>query len=240
MTAAGGVGIAVAVDHMDEAQVKALADRIGADHAGRLDILVNDVWGGEKLIVFDTPFWRQSLSGGLQMFRNAVETHIITSWHVAPLLVASGRGLVIEVTDGQEATYRGTLYYDLAKTTVMRLALGQAEDLRPFGGTAVSITPGFLRSEEMLDHFGVREANWRDAAAQDPHFLLAESPAYVGRAVAALAADADVGRWSGQALSSWQMMHVYGFTDVDGSRPDWGRYYAEVTAGGRPDAAAFR
>ncbi|MCC7020722.1 MAG: SDR family oxidoreductase [Ardenticatenales bacterium] len=240
VTAAGGEGIAVAVDHMVPSQVAALAERIGADHAGRLDILVNDIWGGEKLIVFDEPFWRQSLSGGLQMFRNAIETHLITSWHVAPLLIASGRGLVFEVTDGQDAGYRGSFYYDLAKATVIRLALGQAEDLRPHGGTAVSITPGFLRSEEMLDHFGVTEATWRDAAAQDPHFLLAESPAYVGRAVAALAADPDVVRWSGQALSSWQMMHVYGFADVDGSRPDWGRYYAEVAAGRKPDAAAFR
>ncbi|MBK6769173.1 MAG: SDR family oxidoreductase [Ardenticatenales bacterium] len=240
VTAAGGVGIAVAVDHMDAAQVKALAERIGADHAGRLDILVNDVWGGEKLIVFDEPFWRQPLSGGLQMFRNAIETHLITSWHVAPLLIASGHGLVIEVTDGQEAGYRGSLFYDLSKATVIRLALGQAEDLRPFGGTALSITPGFLRSEEMLDHFGVTEATWRAGAATDPHFAMAESPAYVGRAVAALAADPDVARWSGQALSSWQMMHVYGFTDIDGSRPDWGRYYAEVAAGKTPDAGAFR
>ena len=240
VSAAGGQGIAVAVDHMDQPQVQALVARIAAEQQGRLDVLVNDIWGGESLMEWGAPFWQQSLERGLAMYHNAVDTHLITSWHAAPLLAASGHGLVVEVTDGQEDRYRGSFYYDLTKATVIRMALGQAEDLRPAGGVAVAITPGFLRSEEMLDHFGVTEATWRDAVAKDPHFAISETPHYVGRAVAALAADPDVARWSGQPLSSWQLSHVYPFTDADGARPDWGRYYQEVVVEGRPPSGTYR
>jgi NAD(P)-dependent dehydrogenase (short-subunit alcohol dehydrogenase family) len=237
-TAAGGEGIAVQVDHLDSEQVAALVERIRREREGRLDVLVNDIWGGEKLGQWGVPLWEHSLPNGLKLVEQAVNTHIITSWHALPLMVANKRGLVVEVTDGTEATYRGSFFYDLAKASVIRLAVAQAEDLRPHGVTAVALTPGFLRSEEMLDHFGVTEETWRDGLNTDPDFALSETPAYVGRAVAALAADPDVSRWSGQALSSWQLAREYGFTDVDGSRPDWGAYFKAGLPAAR--AAEFR
>jgi NAD(P)-dependent dehydrogenase (short-subunit alcohol dehydrogenase family) len=160
-----------------------------------------------------------------------VWSHAITSWHAAPLLVARGRGLVVEITDGATADYRGSLFYDLAKASVIRLAVAQAADLRPHGVAAVALTPGFLRSEAMLDHFGVTEATWRDAVAQDPHFAASETPFYVARAVVALASDPDVMRRSGQALTSWDLAREHGFTDVDGSRPDWGAHFREHVLG---------
>jgi NAD(P)-dependent dehydrogenase (short-subunit alcohol dehydrogenase family) len=198
--------------------------------------VVNDVWGGDPLTRWGVPFWEHSLADGLRLHRQAVDTHLITSWYAAPLLVARRAGLIVEVTDGVEPAYRGSLFYDLAKASVIRLALAQAEDLRPHGVTTVALTPGFLRSEALLDHFGVTEATWPEAIAQDPHFRMSETPAFIGRAVVALAADAGVVRWSGQALSTWQLAREYGFADVDGSRPDWGRYYAEVVLGSRPAA----
>ncbi len=167
-------------------------------------------------------------SWACRAWRNAVETHLITSHRLAPLLVARGSGLVIEMTDGDSDRYRGSLFYDLAKASAIRLAVAQASDLAPHGVTAVSLTPGFLRSEAMLDHFGVDEQHWRDGVAQDPHFAISETPSFVGRAVAALAADPDVKRWSGQALSSWGLAREYGFRDDDGSQPDWGRWFDEV------------
>jgi NAD(P)-dependent dehydrogenase (short-subunit alcohol dehydrogenase family) len=167
-----------------------------------------------------------------------VETHLITSHRLAPLLVAGGRGLVIEVTDGDSDRYRGSLFYDLAKASAMRLALAQASELAPHGVAAVSLTPGFLRSEAMLDHFGVDERHWRDGVAQDPHFALSETPAYVGRAAAALATDPDVMRWNGQALSSWGLAREYDFSDNDGSQPDWGRWFDEVVLTGMDPAVA--
>jgi NAD(P)-dependent dehydrogenase (short-subunit alcohol dehydrogenase family) len=145
-------------------------------------------------------------------------------------MVQRGRGLLVEITDGVDPEYRGSLFYDLTKAGVIRLALGEAADLRPHGVAVVALTPGFLRSEAMLDHFGVTPETWREAAKHDPHFLASETPTYIGRAAAALAADPDVQRWSGQALSSGQLARVYGFTDADGTRPDWGRYFAEVVA----------
>jgi len=226
--AAGGHGIAVQVDHLVPEQVEHLVQRIASEQDGRLDVLVNDIWGGDPLTHWGVPFWEHSLDDGLRLHRQAVDTHLITSWYAAPLMVARKRGLIVEITDGVEPGYRGTLFYDLAKASVIRLALAQAADLRPHGVTAVALTPGFLRSEAMLDHFSVTEATWRDAIAQDHHFVASETPTFVGRAVAALAADHDVGRWTGQALSSWQLAPEYGFTDADGTRPDWGRYYAEV------------
>ncbi len=223
VTAAGGHGIAVQVDHLEQDQVRQLMERIKIEQKGQLDILVNDIWGGDPLAQWDVPFWEHSLENGLLMQRLAIHTHIITSWYAAPLMVARKSGLIIEITDGVESGYRGSLFYDLAKSSVIRLALAQAEDLRPYGVTALALTPGFLRSEAMLDYFGVTEENWRDASAKDRDFLMSETPTYIGRAVAALAADPDVGRWNAQALSTWQLVKEYGFTDADGTQPDWGQ-----------------
>jgi NAD(P)-dependent dehydrogenase (short-subunit alcohol dehydrogenase family) len=235
VTAAGGEGVAVRCDHADPDQVAALVARIAAERAGRLDVLVNDIWGGDHLMTF-APLWEHDLADGLALLRRAVETHIITSHHALPLLVARGRGLVVEVTDGDEATvalfpdgYRGSLFYDLAKSSVIRLARAQAAELRPHDVAAVALTPGFLRSEEVLDHFGVTEERWRDAVAADPHFAHSETPAFIGRAVVALAADPAIMDRSGASLATWNLAREYGFADADGSRPDWGaHFHAEV------------
>jgi NAD(P)-dependent dehydrogenase (short-subunit alcohol dehydrogenase family) len=237
VTAAGGRGIAVPVDHLEPAQVAALVDRVDAE-SGQLDVLVNDVWGGERLFTADVPLWEQDLDAGLRLLRLAVETHLVTSAHALRLLARRPGGLVVEMTDGTAAYndthYRLSVFYDLAKVAVTRLAFSQAEDLRPVGGTAVALTPGWLRSEMMLEAFGVTEPTWRDATAAVPHFCISESPAYVGRAVAALAADPDRARWSGRSTSSGELAGVYGFTDVDGTRPDCWRYLTEVVDAGRP------
>jgi NAD(P)-dependent dehydrogenase (short-subunit alcohol dehydrogenase family) len=230
--AAGGHGVALPVDHSDPGQVAALIERIAGEQDGRLDVLVNDVWGGDPLTDWSSPFWRHSLDDGLKLLHQAVDTHIVTSHTAVPLMVERGAGLVIEVTDGVSDDYRGSLFYDLAKATVIRLARAQAAELAKHGVTALALTPGFLRSEAMLDHFGVTAENWRDGARRDPHFAASETPHYIGRAVAALAADPDVRRWNGETLSTWQLVHEYGFTDVDGTQPDWGAHYAEHVAGG--------
>ncbi|MFF5207773.1 SDR family oxidoreductase [Streptosporangium sp. NPDC000396] len=244
VTRAGGEGIAVRVDHLESAQVRGLVERIDRER-GRLDLLVNDIWGGEMLAAWDTPLWEHPLDDGLRLLRLAIDTHLITSHHALPLLIRNPGGLVVEVTDGtaeyNAANYRVSFFYDLAKVSVNRLAFSQAHELRPYGCAAVSLTPGWLRSEMMLEHFGVTEENWRDATAVQPHFVISESPAYTGRAVVALAADEDRGRWSGQSLSSGQLAQVYGFTDVDGSRPDAWRYLVEVQDRGMPaDATGYR
>lgn len=231
VTAAGGAGVAVRVDHIEEAQVASLFARVEREQDGRLDLLVNDVWGGDPLTEWGAPFWEHSLANGLQMLRQAVFAHLVTSWHAAPLMVRRGRGLIVEVTDGIGEGYRGNLFYDLAKASALRLALGQAEDLRAHGVGALALTPGFLRSEAMLDHFGVTEGTWRDAIAKDPHFAASESPRYIARAVVALASDPAVMRRSGRALATWDLAREYGFTDADGSRPDWGRYFREHIEG---------
>lgn len=241
---AGGRGIALQVDHLEPVQVEALIARIEREQ-GRLDILVNDVWGADFLIQWNVPVWEHSLEKGLRMLRLAIDTHIITSHFALPVLIKSPGGLVVEMTDGtaeyNNANYRLSLFYDLAKTSVIRMAWAQARELRPHQCTAVALSPGWLRSEMMLDVYGVSEANWRDAAAKQPHFVITETPRYVGRAVAALAADADVVRWSGQSLSSGQLAKVYGFTDLDGSRPDAWRYVVEVQDAGKPaDATGYR
>jgi NAD(P)-dependent dehydrogenase (short-subunit alcohol dehydrogenase family) len=237
VTAAGGRGIAVGVDHLVPAEVAALVARIDAESGG-LDVLVNDIWGGEKLFAWDTPLWEHDLDAGLRLLRLGVETHLVTSHVALPLLIRRPGGLVVEMTDGpadyNAVTYRVNAFYDLAKVAVSRLGFSQAHELRPHGATAVTLTPGWLRSEMMLEGFGVTEENWRDATAAQPHFCISESPRFVGRAVAALAADPDVGRWSGQSLSSGQLAQVYGFTDVDGTRPDAWRYMVEVQDPGRP------
>jgi NAD(P)-dependent dehydrogenase (short-subunit alcohol dehydrogenase family) len=231
VTAAGGTGIAVRCDHADPAQVRALVARIAAEQDGRIDVLVNDVWGGDPLTEW-VPFWRADLERGLRLLRQAIETHIVTSHAVLPLMVARGRGLVVEITDGDEATvarfpdgYRGAFFYDVAKQTVIRLARAQAAEGRAHGVAAVAVTPGFLRSESVLDHFGVTEATWREAIVQDPDFAHSETPRFVGRAVAALAADPDVMDRTGGSYASWTLARDYGFTDADGGRPDWGAHF---------------
>jgi NAD(P)-dependent dehydrogenase (short-subunit alcohol dehydrogenase family) len=234
VTAAGGSGIAVRCDHTDPAQVAALVERVRVEQSGRLDLLVNDIWGGDPLAVWGRPFWEHPLDDGLRMQQLAVWTHAITSWHAVPLMVARGRGLVVEVTDGAGSGYRGSFFYDLAKSSVIRLALAQSHELRPHGVAAVALTPGFLRSEAMLDHFGVTEQTWRNA--RDPHFIASETPAYIGRAVVALASDPDFMAKSGQALTTWDLAREYDFTDVDGSRPDWGRHFAEHIEGAPPQS----
>ncbi len=230
VTTWGGIGIPVQVDHSDEAQVRALFERVKAEQ-GRLDLLVNDIWGGDELMEWDKPFWELSIKPGLLMQQRGVYTHIITSRYGAPLLVERGQGLIVEITDGDSLNYRGNLFYDLTKSSVIRLAYGMAEELRPHGVTALALTPGFLRSEAMLEHFGVTETNWQDGAKKDPHFIASETPFYVGRAVAALAADPNVASKAGQAFSSWNLAVEYGFTDVDGRQPHWGNYFAEHVAG---------
>jgi NAD(P)-dependent dehydrogenase (short-subunit alcohol dehydrogenase family) len=220
---AGGSGIAVQVDHADPDQVRSLVERIGRDH-GRLNLLVNDIWGGDPLTQWDVAFWEHDLDNGLRLLRGAIEPHIITSWHAVPLMTRAPGGLVVEVTDGTEAGYRGSLFYDLAKASVIRLALAQAEELEPHGAAAVALTPGFLRSEAVLDHFGVTPDTWRDAITKDPHFAASETPRYIGRAVAHLAADPDKMDYTGTATASWELARRYGFTDIDGTTPDWGRH----------------
>ncbi|MFD4935953.1 SDR family oxidoreductase [Streptomyces virginiae] len=226
ITAAGGLGIPVRTDHSDPEQVQALVARIATEQDGRLDILVNSVWGGDALTDWEHPLWEQDLDQGLRLMRRAVETHVITSRYALPLMVARASGLVVEVTDGNTARYRGSFFYDMAKSAVIRLAVAQAAELRPHGVAAVSLTPGFLRSEAMLEHFGVTEATWRDGAAEDPNFAHSETPAYLGRAVVALAADPDVIARTGRALATWDLYKEYGFTDADGSRPDFAAHWA--------------
>jgi NAD(P)-dependent dehydrogenase (short-subunit alcohol dehydrogenase family) len=226
VTAAGGVGIAVRTDYSMESDVRALFNQIEQEQGGRLDILVNDIWGGDPLTMWDQPFWEHSLHDGLLIQKRGVHTHMMASYYAAPLMVDNGSGLIIEITDGFDYRYRGHLYYSLAKISVIHLAQAMAADLRPHHVAAVALSPGFLRSEAMLDHFGVTEANWRDAARKDPHFLMSETPAYIGRAAAALAADPNVFEKSGSILTSWGLSEEYGFTDADGSRPHWGRYAA--------------
>ena len=225
--AQGGRGIAVQVDHSRPEQVEKFFEHVKEEQNGQLDILVNDIWGGESLIQFDTPFWELSLADGFTMLRQGIETHIITSHYAAPLMVRQKSGLILEITDGVGAGYRGSLFYDLVKTSVIRLALAQAVELRQHKVAALAVTPGFLRSEEMLDHFGVTEETWRDAIQKDPHFAASETPSYIGRAVAALAADPDILSRTGEAVSTWQLAKEYGFTDRDGSRPDWGSHLRE-------------
>lgn len=244
VTEAGGHGIAVPADHLEPEQVARLVDRIAREQ-GRLDVLVNDIWGGENLFEWDRPVWEHDLDKGLRLLRLAVETHAVTSHHALPLLLRGSGGLVVEVTDGTDDYnrdhYRNSFFYDLAKTSVVRMAFALGHELGPRGATAVALTPGWLRSEIMLDHYGVREDNWRDALDRVPHFAISETPRYVGRAVAALAADPDVARFNGRSLSSGGLAQEYGFTDLDGSRPDAWRYLVEVQDAGRPaDVTGYR
>jgi NAD(P)-dependent dehydrogenase (short-subunit alcohol dehydrogenase family) len=241
---AGGRGIAVQVDHLDPDQVQALIARI-ENEQGRLDILVNDVWGAEYLAQWNVPVWEHSLERGLRMLRLAVDTHIITSHFALPLLIRNKNGLVIEITDGtaeyNDKNYRLSLFYDLAKTSVIRMAQSLAHELSPYKCTAIAVTPGWMRSEIMLDHYGVKEENWRDATVKEPHFIISESPRFVGRAVAALAGDPEAARWNGHSVSSGKLAQVYGFYDLDGSQPDCWRYLVEVQDAGKPaNASGYR
>ena len=236
VTDLGGTGIAVAVDHLVSDQVQRLAEQIRDDH-GHIDVLVNDIWGGELLKggppQWNTPIWELDLDKGLRILRLAVDTHLITSHHLLPLLVDKPGGLLVEVTDGtadyNASRYRISVFYDLAKVAVNRLAVSQGHELEPHGATAIAITPGFLRSEMMLDAFGVTAESWRDAVTRNPptappEFAHSESPRFVGRAIVALASDPDRSRWNQQSVSSGQLAHEYGFTDVDGSQPDAWRH----------------
>ena len=215
----------------------ALVERIDSEQ-GRLDVLVNDIWGAEHLFEWNTPVWEHDLDDGLRLLRLAIDTHLITSHHALPLLIRRPGGLVVEVTDGT-ADYNADHYrvYDLLRP---RQDVGDPDGVGAGAGarrarrTAVALTPGWMRSEEMLEHYGVSEANWRDATERTPHFCISETPLFVGRAVAALAADPDVARWNGQSLSSGGLAQVYGFTDIDGTRPDCWRYMVEVIEAGVP------
>ncbi|RYZ39822.1 MAG: SDR family NAD(P)-dependent oxidoreductase [Myxococcaceae bacterium] len=227
VTARGGKGIAVRVDHSVEAEVEALCQRIRAE-AGRLDVLVNDIWGGESLHELGLPFWKQSAQNARLMFDRAIVTHVITSRHAVPLMLERDQGLIVEVTDGDHFGYRGGVAYDVTKMAVIRLAFAMARDLRRTNITALAVTPGFLRSEEMLDNFKVTEANWRDGAKVQPDFIASETPSYVGRAVAALAADPDVHRRAGRVVASWTLAREYGFTDLDGSQPHWADHFEKA------------
>jgi NAD(P)-dependent dehydrogenase (short-subunit alcohol dehydrogenase family) len=246
VTSLGGTGVAVAVDHLVPDEVAALAARVRADH-GAIDVLVNDIWGAEVLKggppMWDRPIWELDLDAGLRTVRLGVETHLVTSHQLLPLLVQRPGGLLVEVTDGTAAynadRYRISVFYDLVKSAVARLAFSTGHDLVPFGATAVAVTPGFLRSEMMLSNFGATEATWRDVPAP-PGFAVSETPRFVGRAVAALAADPDRARWNQRSTSSAELAREYGFTDLDGSQPDvWG-FDAALEAGGTPDPADFR
>lgn len=241
---AGGKAIAIQADHLVAEQVEKLVDRIRAEQ-GRLDVLVNDIWGGEYLKEWNKPVWEHNLENGLRLLTLAVNTHLITAHYALRLMIERPGGLLVEVTDGTAEYnadhYRINPFYDLAKVSVTRMAWAHAQDLGPRGATSVALTPGWLRSEIMLDEFHVTEANWRDAAKVSPHFVISETPRYPGRAVVALAADPDRARWNGQSLSSGQLAQVYGFTDVDGSRPDAWRYLDEVQEPGKPaDATGYR
>ncbi|KAA9381370.1 SDR family oxidoreductase [Microbispora cellulosiformans] len=241
--AAGGHGIPVRVDHLVPEEVRALVARIEKEQ-GALHVLVNDIWGATKM-EWDKPVWESDLEYGLHQLRLAVDTHAITSHFALPLLIKNPGGLVVEVTDGTDeynaANYRVSFFYDVAKGAVSRIAFALAHELKSFGCTAVLLTPGWLRSEFMLEQFGVSEENWRDATKFSPHFAISETPAYVGRAVAALAGDSEVARWNGQSLSSGQLARVYDFTDVDGSQPDAWRYLVEVQDRGLPaDTTGYR
>jgi NAD(P)-dependent dehydrogenase (short-subunit alcohol dehydrogenase family) len=236
VTRLGGTGIAIQVDHLESEQVHRLAERVRAEHGG-IDVLVNDIWGAETLkggpANWDTPIWECDLEDGLRILRLGVETHLVTSHHLLPLLIQKRGGLLVEVTDGtteyNASHYRISVFYDLAKVAVNRLAFSQGHELGPHGGTAVALTPGWLRSEMMLENFGVNEENWRDALDPDAvegyppapdGFARSESPRYVGRAVAALAADPKRARWNQQSVTAAQLAREYGFTDIDGTQPD--------------------
>jgi NAD(P)-dependent dehydrogenase (short-subunit alcohol dehydrogenase family) len=243
VTEAGGQGIAVQVDHLVPDEVQALVGRIEREQ-GKLNILVNDIFGA-TVMEWNKTVWESSLETGMHLLRTAVDTHIITSHFALPLLIKAPGGLVVEVNDGtaelNAQTYRVSFFYDLAKASVSRMGFSLAHELEKYDATALSVTPGWLRSEAMLDAYKVSEENWMDATKVSPHFAISESPAFVGRAVAALAQDEDVARWNGKSSSSGELAKIYGFTDIDGSQPDCWRYLEEVQKPGKPaDVTGYR
>ncbi len=244
MIAVGGSGVALRVDHLEPDQVADLVARIQAEQ-GKLDILVNDIFGGDRYAEWDRKLWEHDLTGGLRMLRMGIDTHLITANKAIPLVLAginsgaSARGLVVEMTDGTSEYNKNFrqgvgFYYDLVKAAVERITIGLTAELAGTACTAVAVTPGWLRSEAMLEHFGVTEATWRDAIAKEPHFCVSESPTYVGRGVAALAADDKLARYAGRVLTSYDLAMAYGLTDADGSRPDCWRYVTEIQDPGKP------
>jgi NAD(P)-dependent dehydrogenase (short-subunit alcohol dehydrogenase family) len=245
VSSAGGIGIAIRCDHTQESEVQALFERIKLEH-GRLDVLVNDIWGGEKLIDWGKKFWELEPAKTFKLIERAIFTHIITARYATPLMLETGPGLILEITDGDNDSYRGNFAYDFVKNAVIRMAKGMAAEFdgqtitadqsgdtsgKPAARlTVAALTPGFLRSEEMLEHFGVTEENWQDGTQKDPFFALSETPHFIGRAVAALASDPNNSRFAGLALSSWGLSEIYDFTDLDGSRPHWGRNFPALKA----------
>jgi NAD(P)-dependent dehydrogenase (short-subunit alcohol dehydrogenase family) len=225
VSAAGGEGIPVRVDHTRPDEVRSLIERLQTEQDGRLDLLVNDIWGGDELTDWNERFWEHSLSNGLLMQERAVHTHIITAYYAIPLMLTRRRGLIVEVTDGDSLAYRGNLFYDLAKTTVIRLGYDLSKELAPHGITALTVTPGFLRSEAVLDHLGVTEETWREGVLKDPYFAASETPHYLGRAVVALASDPNVHAKTGKVWSTWKLAPEYGFADLDGTQPNWGTFW---------------
>ena len=232
IAAAGGEGSALVVDHEDPASVAELVKGIERDH-GRLDVLVNDIFGGDRYMEWDKPLWAHDWAGGLRMLQMGVHTHLITSRAAIPLILRTAGadralGLVVEMTDGTSeanAEFRRNVgfYYDLVKANVERIVKGLAVELEKDPVAVVGVTPGWLRSERMLENFGVSEANWRDACQDRPGFAISESPTYVARGVAALSRAGDAERWKGSIVSGRQLSDAYGVTDTDGSRPDcWG------------------
>jgi NAD(P)-dependent dehydrogenase (short-subunit alcohol dehydrogenase family) len=239
----GGHAIPVRVDHTDEAEVRRLFARVSREQSGRLDLLVNDIWGGDELTEWGAPPWKMSWPKGRTMLERGIFSHLTTLRHGVPLLVRRRRGIVFEVTDGDHMFYRGSLYYDLVKVSVIRLAFALHEEFREARLSRVSalaITPGFLRSETMLDRFGVTEENWTDGLGEARHFHASETPYYLGRAVVALASDPQVHARSGQVLATWDLARQYGFTDRNGTRPDWGKLFYGTIAKGSDPPPGFR
>lgn len=223
----GGTGIAVNIDHTVPERVESLYETIQKTH-GRLDILVNDIWGGEGRTAWDVPIWEQDLSQGLHVLRNATESHIITNHYLLKLLIQHPGGVLFEVSDGTLAYnlthYRcNCLFYDLSKIIVNRMAWSLSIELEKHQCTSIGITPGWLRSEMMLDHYKVTEETWKDAIANEPGFAESETPRFIGRSIAYLAADHNVHRFNGKSVTAYDVSQVYGFTDLDGRQPNcWG------------------
>jgi NAD(P)-dependent dehydrogenase (short-subunit alcohol dehydrogenase family) len=246
MRATGGEGQALRVDHLDPGQVAALVSRIERER-GRLDILVNDIFGGDRYMQWDKKLWEHDLTGGLRMLRMGVDTHLITAAKALPLMLAgSGAGLVVEMTDGtseynKNFRERVGFYYDLVKAAVERITIGLTAELAGTNCTALAVTPGWLRSEAMLEGYGVTEENWRDAVEKVPHFCISESPTYVARGIAALAADTDQARYAGKVLTSYDLATTYDLTDTDGSRPNCWSYVVQIEDTDQPaNATGYR
>jgi NAD(P)-dependent dehydrogenase (short-subunit alcohol dehydrogenase family) len=224
VTKVGGIGIPIKVDHTVELEVVGLFEQIQKEQ-GSLDILVNDIWGGDPLTEWGKPIGEHDLHKGLQMQKQAVQSHIITSHYSIPLFKHNNGGIIIEITDGMDYKPRGSFYYSLAKVSTIHMAQAMAQDLKEFNITSIAISPGFLRSEAMLEQFGVTEENWKDATKIDPHFIASETPYYIGAAIRCLVTDPNREEKTGKVFSTWDLSEEYGFKDVDGSQPHWGNYF---------------